>query len=259
MKLVFSKPTSSGIRHQIKIQKNLLCRDNSLIRSLLIGTKRWAGRNSNTGRITVRHQGGGCKQNFRILNFYNSNFFGIVIGVTYDPNRSVFISLNYDFLQQTFFFLPAIQNVNPGSLIVCQAAVKEVRLGYRLQLKSIPTGSIISGVSINFGLKNQYIRSAGTYGQLVQKSTKICKIRLPSGKFLTILPVSYATVGVLTNASHNQIILGKAGKSRLRGIRPSVRGIAMNPVDHPHGGRANGGCAPVTPWGIPTRGHRTVK
>ncbi len=259
MKLIKLKPVTNGIRHKIKIQKSLLCKGNDLIKVLLQGSKSWSGRSSNTGRITVRHKGGGCKNTFRSITLTNKFFFGIVLGVMYDPNRSVFISLNYNFLTSRFFYTSAINNVSAGSLLVCRDSIKELRLGYRLMLKNIPVGSLISNVSCNYDSCIKYIRSAGTYGQLIQKNQDSCKIKLPSGQFLSLLPVSYATIGTLTNINNNKIVLGKAGCSRHAGVRPSVRGIAMNPVDHPHGGRSNGGCHPMTPWGKPTRGKPTKK
>ena len=259
MKLLKLNPTSNGIRHKLKIQKNLLCKNNRIFKNLLIGTKNWAGRNSTTGRITIRHRGKGCKNLFRIITFNNIAFFAIVLGIAYDPNRNIFISLNYNFLTKKIFNTSAICNVAPGSLILCKETTIEFRLGYRLKLKSIPVGTLINTISLNYNSHAKYIRAAGTYGQLIQKNNFLCKIKLPSGLFINILPFSYATIGILTNLHHNQIIIGKAGTNRLNGFRPAVRGIAMNPVDHPHGGRSNGGCHPVTPWGKPTRGKPTVK
>ena len=259
MSLVKLNSTSNGVRHQIKFKKNLLCKNNRLIKNLLIGTKKWAGRNTTTGRITVRHQGSGCKKLYRLIAFNNNHFFALIIGTVYDPNRNIFISLNFNLITQKFFHTSAIVNLSPGSLILCKESVTEFRLGYRLKLKSIPVGSLIHNISINYNFKIKYIKSAGTYGQLIQKNKFSCKIKLPSGQILTLLPVSYATIGILSNIDHNKIIVGKAGINRLKGIRPSVRGIAMNPVDHPHGGRTNGGCPSMTPWGKPTRGKPTKK
>lgn len=258
MKLIKVKPTSSGVRHKIKIQKNLLCKNNRFIKKLLIGTKKWAGRNSTTGRITIRHKGAGCKKLYRLLQNHNLFYFGIVLGILYDPNKSIFISLNYNLLTKNFFYAPAIHNVSVGSLIICNELTTEFRLGYRLKLKNIPVGSFLNNISLNFNKNSKYIKAAGTYGQLIQKNSQQCKIKLPSGTLLTLMPFSYATIGMLTNIQHNKTKIGKAGINRLKGIRPSVRGIAMNPVDHPHGGRSNGGCAPKTPWGQPTRGKRTA-
>ena len=259
MILIKLNPVTNGTRHQIKLKKNLLCKNNRLIKNLLIGTKKWAGRSKTTGRISVRHQGSGCKKLYRSINFNNLPYFALVLGILYDPNRSVFISLNYNLISNKFFHTSAIAHLRPGSLILCKDFSFEYRLGYRIKLKSIPIGSLINSLSINFKSKIQYIKSAGTYGQLVQKNKLNCKIKLPSGKLLNLLPHSYATIGVLANPEHNKKIIGKAGINRLKGIRPSVRGIAMNPVDHPHGGRTNGGCPSMTPWGKITRGKPTKK
>ena len=258
MKLIKVNPTSNGIRHKIKLQKNLLCKNNKLIKQLILGTKNWAGRNSSNGRITIRHRGAGCKNLFRIINFTNLPFFAIVLGISYDPNRNIFISLNYNFETKNFFNSSAINKLTPGALIVCQETALEIRLGYRLKLKNIPVGTLINNLALNNNTLAKYIKSAGTYGQLLQKSNKTCKIKLPSGLLINLLAVSFATIGILTNINHNKIILGKAGFNRLKGFKSKVRGIAMNPVDHPHGGRSNGGCHPLTPWGKPTRGKPTV-
>lgn len=259
MKLIKINPTSNGVRHVLKLQKNLLCKNNKLIKNLLLGSKNWAGRNSITGVITIRHRGTGCKKLFRAINFTNLSFFALVLGITYDPNRSVFISLNYNLKENSFFYTPATNKVTTGSLIICQEYATELRLGYRLTLKSIPVGTFIHNIALSIKNKTQYIRSAGTYGQLQQKTINNCKVKLPSGIIINLLPKSYATIGILTNLNNNKRILGKAGYNRLKGFRPSVRGIAMNPVDHPHGGRSNGGCHPMTPWGKPARGKSTRK
>ena len=257
MKLIKIKPTSNSIRHKLKLQKNLLCKSSRLIKHLLLGTKTWAGRSSYTGQITVRHKGKSCKKLFRIINFNNAFFFAIVMGVSYDPNRNIFISLNYNLLNENFFYTSAINNVTPGSLIISQEKNSDLRLGYRLKIKNIPAGTLISNLSLSTNSSIKLIKSAGTYGQILQKNNLDCKIKLPSGIISNISNLSYATIGILSNLNSNKVILGKAGTNRLKGIRPSVRGIAMNPVDHPHGGRSNGGGHPKTPWGKPTRGKKT--
>ena len=128
-----------------------------------------------------------------------------------------------------------------------------------MTLKSVPPGSIIHSLSVSSIKNAQYIRSAGTFGQLIQKDLQHCKIKLPSGQIITVPLDSYVTLGIVSNFQHNLTYIGKAGRNRLNGIRPTVRGVAMNPVDHPHGGRTNGGRPSVTPWGIPTKGMPTVK
>jgi large subunit ribosomal protein L2 len=257
MQIIRFKPTSKGIRHRVNIKKSLLSKTNQLLKHSIFGLKNSSGRSSNTGRITVRHIGGGCKKKFRIINFSNIDKSSLVVSTMYDPFRSSFTSLNFDILRNTFFRSLTTSNVNPGSLLKCKAVGVELKLGNRTKLKNIPTGSIMHSLSLNSYAK--YARSAGLFFQLIQKSLCICQVRLPSGAIKEVTVNSFGTLGMISNFQHNLVVIGKAGKSRLLGIRPSVRGVAMNPVDHPHGGRSNGGKQPVTPWGIPTRGKPTVK
>lgn len=259
MKLVKLKPTTNGTRHQLNIKKNLLSKSSRLLKKDSIGKKNQSGRSSITGRITVRHKGGGCKNIYRKINFKNTFYFGIVVAVYYDPNRSSFISLNYNFMTKYFFYSLATNSVYTGSLVLCDEKDVELRLGYRTVLKNIPTGSIIHSLSLNKKSSSNYIRSAGTFGQLIQKNINFCKIKLPSNIIIKVPSLAFATIGVVSNLQHNLVVIGKAGRNRKKGKRPSVRGIAMNPVDHPHGGRTNGGMPSVTPWGIPTKGKPTVK
>ena len=168
------------------------------------------------------------------------------------------LSLNFDLIDKKFFNSNAILNTYAGSLLICQKKIIDYYLGYRSQISNLPVGSLISNISKNFEFSS-LVKSAGTFAQLIQKQTKICKIRLPSNKTINYPINSYATLGINANIQANQIIIGKAGYNRLKNIRPTVRGIAMNPVDHPHGGRSNGGCHPMTPWGIKTRGKKTKK
>jgi len=259
MKLVKLKPVTNGTRHQLNIKKNLLSKSCRILKKDSVGKKNQSGRSSITGRITVRHKGGGCKNLYRIINFKNEFYFGIVIAVYYDPNRSAFISLNYNFITKSFFYCLATNFVFVGSLILCDNKDVELRLGYRTTLKNIPTGAVIHSVSLSKKSSSTYIRSAGTFGQLIQKNIDFCKIKLPSNVIIKVSSLAYATIGVISNTQHNIVVIGKAGRNRKKGKRPSVRGIAMNPVDHPHGGRTNGGMPSVTPWGIPTKGKPTVK
>jgi len=254
MKIVKKNPHTNGTRHQINLTKNLLSKKNNLVKLLLKGKKKNSGRS--LGKITVRHKGSGVKQKFRKIYFGNQLDFSIVLAILHDPFRNSFISLNYSFLNKNFHKTIATDFVVPGSLF--SSNTNELNLGSRMTLKHIPTGSIIHSIS----LKNsfvKYIRSAGTFGQLIQKESTSCKVKLPSGKIFKTSLLSFATLGTITNSQSNLVKLGKAGRSRHLGIRPSVRGVAMNPVDHPHGGRTKGGCISVTPWGIPTRGKPTVK
>jgi large subunit ribosomal protein L2 len=257
MQIISFKPTSKGIRHCINIKKSLLSKTNKILKHSIFGLKKSSGRSSNTGHITVRHHGGGCKKKFRIINFSNADKSSLVISIMYDPFRSSFMSLNFDITQNTFFRSLTTSNVNPGSLLKCKAVGVELKLGNRTKLQNIPTGSILHSLSLKNHAK--YVRSAGLFFQLIQKSLNICQVRLPSGTIKAVVVNSFGTLGAISNFQHNLVVVGKAGKKRLLGVRPSVRGIAMNPVDHPHGGKSNGGKQPVTPWAIPTRGKPTVK
>lgn len=250
------KPYTNGIRHRTNIRKNLLSKVNSLVKQTIVGFRRFKGRSSETGRITTRHLGGGCKKKFRILELSDIKKQSVVISIMYDPYRSSFISLNFDFISNTFFRTLATAGVGPGSLQECNRKKVDLKLGNRTDLEHVPPGSVLHSLSLNSKIK--YARSAGTYFQIIQKDSSICKVRLPSG-FIKKTPISsFGTMGVVSNFQYSSTYLGKAGQSRLLGIRPSVRGIAMNPVDHPHGGRTNGGRPSVTPWGIPTKGKPTV-
>ena len=213
-------------------------------------------RSSTTGRITVRHMGGGCKKKFRELKLTDTPTTSIVTAIMHDPLRSSFVSLNFDLETQTFFRTLATNGVGPGVLQKCGTKDIELKLGNRTMLKNVPTGSILHSLSIDSNAK--FARSAGLFFQIIQKTSNSCKIRLPSGFIKEVSNESYGTLGSVSNFQHNLISIGKAGRSRWLGIRPSVRGIAMNPVDHPHGGRTNGGRPSVTPWGIPTKGKPTV-
>jgi large subunit ribosomal protein L2 len=259
MKIIKLNPTTNGTRHQIKLQNFLLSKTNNLIKKSTTGFKRFNGRSSVTGRITVRHKGNGCKKKYRNITFSNQKYFSIVVTTVHDPFRNAFVALCFDLDRNTFFFSLSTNFVYPGSILICNSEQTELKLGYRTLLKNIPAGSIIHSLSLGLKHKIKFARSAGTSCQIVQKTIKNCCVRLPSGNLFDVSMNAFATIGILSNFQHNKIVIGKAGKNRLAGKRPSVRGIAMNPVDHPHGGRTNGGQPSVTPWGIPTKGKPTVK
>jgi large subunit ribosomal protein L2 len=259
MRLIKLKSITNGTRHQLNIQKNLLSKKNGLLKSIRKGFKNQSGHSCSSGRITVRHKGGGCKKIYRKINFHDLTFLAIVIAIEYDPYRSSFISLNFDFINKNFFYSLSTDAVVVGSLLSSTDKFTELRLGFRTLLKNIPTGTIINCLSLQKDKKIKYIRAAGTFGQIIQKNIISCHIKLPSNQIIVVSSNSYATIGVISNLKNNLVVIGKAGRNRLMGNRPSVRGIAMNPVDHPHGGRTNGGRPSVTPWGIPTKGKPTVK
>eukprot|EP00128_Syssomonas_multiformis_P012244 Colp12_sorted_trinity150504_noHs@13662 len=249
MKLRKVIPVTNSNRHTLKIQKNLLCKNNKIVKSIVKPNKQKNGRSSINGRITVWHKERGAKKLYRNVHFLkeneNKNF--LVIANCYDPNRSSFINLNFELNKKTFFFNTASDSVLPGSLIKNAKNINEIKLGFRTEIKNIPAGSLIHNLTLNNSSKTKYIRSAGTFGQIVQSGETTAKIKLPSKKIIEIAINNLATVGIISNSQHNLTILGKAGSSRHLGKRPTVRGIAMNPVDHPHGGRGNKGMIPVTP------------
>lgn len=258
MLLIKKQSNTPGTRHSLQLTKFSLFKNNKLIKNLIKPHKKCYGRSTSTGHITVWHKGGGCKNIYRKINFTNQETFSVIIGLMYDSNRNNIISLNFDLINKKFFNANAILNNYAGSLLICQEKITDFYLGYRSTLANLPVGSLISNIAKN--KSHAYIaRAAGTCAQLIQKQDKNCKIRLPSNQIIMLPSNAFATIGTNANLQANQVVIGKAGKQRLKNIRPTVRGIAMNPVDHPHGGRSNGGCHPMTPWGIKTRGKKTTK
>jgi large subunit ribosomal protein L2 len=175
----------------------------------------------------------------------------------YDAFRNAFVNLNFELTKLFFFKVIGTAFVGSGTLTSYTPTLKELRLGNRFTLESLPAGALIHSVSIKDSII-KFIRAAGTAAIVMQRVEGGCKIKLPSGQIIVLPLHSSAVLGVVSNSEHSRVVLGKAGRNRLLGIRPSVRGIAMNPVDHPHGGRTNGGRPSCTPWGIPTKGYPTV-
>nr|AAF36955.2 ribosomal protein L2 [Synura synuroidea] len=259
MELKKMKPTSPGIRHSIKIKKNLLSKGNTFLKSEIISIKKRSGRSSITGNITVRHKGGGRKKMYRkILKSYE-NSINLIIAILYDSTRNSFISIIFNPKLKKLNFILTTQNHSVGTVIESGEINSLTKPGIFLGFDKILTGSLVN--SITFKKKKfTFSRSAGTFAQIIQKTFTEIKLRLPSGKII-LLPSKngFAAIGIVSNLKQNMIVIGKAGKNRLLGKRPSVRGIAMNPVDHPHGGRTKGGMAPVSPWGKLTKGVPTKK
>jgi len=255
MKLLKFSPFTNAVRHQINLQKNLLTKKNTVVKTLLKFFTLKNGRSDNTGHITVSHKGGSCKRKVHLLNSL-SVYYGFNVCQMYCSFHNAFIALNFDFLTKSFFKTIGTKNTFPGSLLISNSRYSEYNLGYRMQLRSLPVGSIIHLICLYD--KIIYSTAAGTFCQIIEIKKK-CRIRLPSGRFILVPDTYYATLGSTINSKYKIIVTGKAGRNRLMGVRPSVRGIAMNPVDHPHGGRTNGGMCPVTPWGVPTKGKPTVK
>ncbi len=259
MKLIKLKPVTNGSRHQIKLDKSLLIKDNKVFKDTRINVKSSNGRSSITGHITSWHKGGGTKQLYRKIDLGNKSKNSLVVGVSYDPNRSAFISTNFDLDTKSFYNTIATDQIFPGSLLQSNPSLRELKLGFRTKLNNIPMGTIVNNISNGINSSGQYARSAGTSAQLIQLDKKYAKLKLPSNKILKVSVNSYANIGVVSNEKHNLVSLGKAGRNRNLNRRPVVRGIAMNPVDHPHGGRTNGGRPSVTPWGLPTKSKFYLK
>ena len=229
-------------------------------KSLLAKKKKNAGRNS-YGRITVRHQGGGNRQKYRIIDFKRNkdNMEATVIGIEYDPNRSANIALiEYKDGEKAYILAP--QGITDGSIVVSGENV-DIKPGNSMPISSIPVGTLIHNIELNPGQGGKLVKAAGQSAQLMAKEGKYAHVRLPSGEMRLILARCRATIGVLGNSDHENVKLGKAGRTRHMGIRPTVRGSVMNPVDHPHGGGEGrapvGHAGPLTPWGKPALGYKT--
>jgi len=254
MQLKKKVSTTSGIRQSISLKKNLLVKKNHLIKSLIKGIKLNNGRSTKTGKITVFHKSTGHKKSKHLFGLSN-NYFSICISHMYNCNQNAFLALNFDLINKEFFKSISTLNNFPGNILISADKVDETFIGYRTKLKSISIGSTLSNVKFN---NLNYSRSAGTFITLLERKN-LCTLRLPSGRLVKVNENAFASFGAVSNSLSKFCNLGKAGKSRNIGVRPTVRGVAMNPVDHPHGGKTNGGRACATPWGLPTRGKPTVK
>ncbi len=229
------------------------------LKSLLEPLKRTGGRNS-VGKIAIRHHGGGHKRQYRIIDFLRDKH-GIparVATIEYDPNRSARIArLHYSDGEKRYILAPA--GLLVGSTVT-SGPQADILVGNALPLKNIPVGTTIHNIELRPGKGAQMVRSAGGSAQLVSREGEVALIKLPSGETRRVAINCMATIGQVGNVDHENVTIGKAGRNRWLGIRPTVRGVAMNPVDHPHGGgegKTSGGRNPVTPWGQPTRGYKT--
>jgi large subunit ribosomal protein L2 len=260
MAIVKAKPTSAGRRFVVKTSHDHLHKGEP--HAALTEKKAKSGGRNNMGRITTRHRGGGHKQHYRVIDFKRTKD-GIpakVERIEYDPNRSAHIALMlYADGERRYMIAP--RNLRAGDEVVSgqDSPIKE---GNCLPLRNIPVGTVIHAIELRPGKGAQLGRSAGASIQLVAREGQHATIRLRSGEMRKVHVDCRATVGEVSNSEHNLTKLGKAGAKRWRGIRPTVRGVAMNPVDHPHGGgegRTSGGRHPCTPWGVPTKGYKTRK
>ena len=252
------KPTSPSRRNLVLIDRSDLWKGKPE-KGLTEGLSSKGGRN-NTGRITARRRGGGHKRRYRIIDFKRNRFDmpATVERIEHDPNRSAFIALiSYEDGEKAYIIAP--QRLAPGDTVVSGDRV-DIKPGNALPMANIPVGTIVHNVELKVGAGAQIARSAGTYVQLIGKDQGYAQLRMNSGEIRIIRAECMATIGAVSNPDKGNIKLGKAGRKRWLGKRPSVRGVAMNPVDHPHGGgegRTSGGRHPVTPWGKPTKGKRT--
>jgi large subunit ribosomal protein L2 len=258
MALKQHKPTTPGRRGLVLVDRSALWKGKPE-KSLTSGLRKKGGRN-NTGRITARRRGGGHKRRYREIDFKRNKFDmpATVERLEYDPNRTAFIALiRYEDGELCYILAP--QRMNAGDVVVASDKA-DIKPGNAMPMANIPVGTIIHNVEMKVGKGGQIARAAGTYVQLIGKDQGYAQIKLNSGELRMVRAECMATVGAVSNSDKARIKLGKAGRKRWLGKRPSVRGVAMNPIDHPHGGgegRSSGGRHPVTPWGKPTKGKRT--
>ena len=256
------RPTTPSRRHMTVSAFDGIDKKAKPERSLTEVLKKHAGRNS-YGRITVRHKGGGNKRKYRIIDFKRNklDMYATVLRLEYDPNRSANIALvQYEDGEKRYILAPI--GLRAGDKVISSAAA-DIKPGNTLPLANIPTGTVIHNIELNPGKGGQLVRSAGTAAQLMAKEGDLAQVRLPSGEYRYIRMNCMATIGTVGNEDYANISIGKAGRKRHMGIRPTVRGSVMNPVDHPHGGGEGkspvGRPGPVTPWGKPALGYKTRK
>ncbi|HIO91360.1 MAG TPA: 50S ribosomal protein L2 [Leucothrix mucor] len=260
MPVIKMKPTSPGRRHQVRVLNTDLHKGKPF-KALLEKKSKSGGRNNN-GRITTRHIGGGHKQHYRIIDFKRNKdgIPAVVERLEYDPNRTANIALlKYADGERRYIIAP--KGVVAGDAIQSGDG-SSISAGNAMSISSIPVGTVIHCVELKPGKGAQIARSAGTSAQLVAREGRYATLRLRSGEMRKVLSNCRAAIGEVSNSEHGLTKLGKAGASRHRGIRPTVRGVVMNPVDHPHGGgegKTSGGRHPVSPWGTPTKGYKTRK
>ena len=258
MSLHKAKPTSPGRRFAVAVRTHGLYKGKPY--GALIDKKSKSGGRNNNGRITVRHQGGGHKQRYRIVDFKRDKdgIPGVVERIEYDPNRSAHLALvKYRDGERRYILAP--KGIREGAPVI-SGEDAPIKAGNTLPIRSIPVGTLVHNVELKPGKGGQLVRSAGGAAQMAAREGAYATIRLRSGETRKVHVDCRATVGEVGHGEHNLRKLGKAGAKRWRGVRPTVRGVAMNPVDHPHGGgegRSSGGRHPVSPWGTPTKGYKT--
>jgi large subunit ribosomal protein L2 len=255
------KPRTTSQRNLIKINYNNVISKKPLLKYKIIGTKTSSGRN-NTGKITISHKGGGHKKRYRKVEFMREKSkIEIITSIEYDPNRNSFIASSYDFISKSYQYILSPKNLKVGDIIK-SGFIAEIKVGHSLPISKIPVGSLIHNISKTRMKKAQISRSAGSFSRLIEKTSKYGRILLNSGKQKLIPIKCFATLGIVSNDFVILATRAKAGRSRWLNQRPTVRGVAMNPIDHPHGGgegKTSGGRSSVTPWGKPTRGIKTSR
>lgn len=260
MAIIKRRPRNSSLRFQTFLSAEDITQSKPH-KSLSFGLRKRGGRNA-YGRITMRHQGGGAGRKYRMIDFKRSirDIEGKVTTVEYDPNRNVRIGLVvYKTGAKSYMILP--EGIRVGSSVLASANA-EPKTGYSMPLKNVPAGFFVHNIELVAGRGGVFARSAGMAAQIMAKDGTHATLKMPSGELRMVPLDCWATVGMLGNADHKNVIIGKAGRTRHRGIRPTVRGMAMNPVDHPHGGgegRTKSGSHPVSPWGKGAKGTRTRK
>lgn len=258
MALKYYKPTTPGQRQLVLVDRSELHKG-APVKALTEGLSKTGGRN-NRGRITAYHRGGGHKRSYRLVDFKRRKLGipAVVERLEYDPNRTGFIALiKYQDGELSYILAP--QRLAVGDSVVAAPAA-DVKPGNAMQLSAIPVGTLVHNVELKPGKGGQVARSAGSYAQIVGRDQGYTVVRLNSGEQRKVLGTCFATIGAVSNPDHSNVSIGKAGRNRWLGKRPVNRGVAMNPIDHPHGGgegRTSGGRHPVTPWGKPTKGKKT--
>ncbi len=259
MALKTFKPTTPGQRQLVLVDRSELHKG-APVKTLTHGLNKTGGRN-NLGRVTAFQRGGGHKRSYRIIDFKRRGKLDVpatVERLEYDPNRTGFIAL-IRYTDGELAYILAPQRLAVGDQVIASAQA-DVKPGNAMPLQAIPVGTIVHNVELKLGKGGQIARSAGSYAQLVGRDQGYAILRLNSGEQRKVLGLCFATIGAVSNPDHANVSIGKAGRNRWLGKRPTVRGVAMNPVDHPHGGgegRTSGGRHPVTPWGKPTKGKKT--
>src|SRR4051812_29448537 len=256
------KPTTPSLRYKSVADFSVLTPKKKQPKKpsrLVVALRKTGGRNA-LGKMTVRHIGGGHKRKYRVIDFNREKreIPAKVVSLEYDPNRTAYIALlNYADGEKRYILAPL--NLNVGDAVLASDSA-DIKPGNNLALSAIPVGTLIHNIEVVPGQGGRLARSAGNYAQLMAREGDYCQVKMPSGEIRLLHARCRASIGQLSNTDHENITIGKAGRNRWMGIRPTNRGVSMNPIDHPHGGgegKSSGGGHPRTPWGVPTKGYKT--